>query len=177
MTTVGNRWNVRFKYNVDTVGLRLPYADFRVRPYSLEETLTNICKYFDFNWWKQNDGLYKIKPYEYPRRHTDEGARMLDYLRGLYSNRQQFEVRRDSVRLQVRRLLGIDDYKRCLVHARPVLGKVLVRDGYTTQNICIETASRRASLRNHLHAPSRQGHTTALACSQRYRKICAYHLS
>ena len=139
MTTVGNRWNVRFKYNVDTVGLRLPYADFRVRPYSLEETLTNICKYFDFNWWKQNDGLYKIKPYEYPRRHTDEGARMLDYLRGLYSNRQQFEVRRDSVRLQVRRLLGIDDYKRCLVHARPVLGKVLVRDGYTTQNICIET--------------------------------------
>lgn len=176
MTTVGNRWNVRFKYNVDTVGLRLPYADFRVRPYSLEETLTNICKYFDFNWWKQNDGLYKIKPYEYPRRHTDEGARMLDYLRGLYSNRQQFEVRRDSVRLQVRRLLGIDDYKL----SRPCqtgIGKgPCARRIYHPEHLHRDP-SRRASLRNHLHAPSRQGHTTALACSQRYRKICAYHLS
>ena len=28
----------------------------------LEETLTNICKYFDFNWWKQNGNVYKAVP-------------------------------------------------------------------------------------------------------------------
>ena len=77
MQDVSQRWGVRFKYNVDTVGRQLPYADFRIKPYSLEETLTNICKYFDFNWWKQKDNLYKIKPYEYPRRHTEEGEQML----------------------------------------------------------------------------------------------------
>ena len=52
----------------------------RVKPVSYthldvykRQTLTNICKYFDFNWWKQNGNVYKIKPYEYPRRHTEEG--------------------------------------------------------------------------------------------------------
>ena len=43
MQDVSQRWGVRFKYNVDTVGRQLPYADFRIKPYSLEETLTNIC--------------------------------------------------------------------------------------------------------------------------------------
>ena len=47
MEDVARRFDVRFKFdgNVDTVGKRMPYADFRVRPYSLEMTLDNICKY------------------------------------------------------------------------------------------------------------------------------------
>lgn len=45
MKDVEKRFNVRLKYNVDTVGKRLPHADFRIRPYSIEETLDNICKY------------------------------------------------------------------------------------------------------------------------------------
>ena len=139
MESVSKRWNVRFKYNVDTTGLKLPYADFRVRAYSLEETLTNICKYFDFNWWKQNGNLYKIKPYEYPRRHVEEGQKMLAYLETLYSNKAQFETRRDSVRRQVRQLLEIDNYMDSLTHSKPVFGKVIRHDGYTTQNIKIET--------------------------------------
>ena len=49
MKDVGARFGVKFKFdgNVDTAGVVLPYADFRVRPYSLEQTLDNICKYFD----------------------------------------------------------------------------------------------------------------------------------
>ena len=39
MRDVERRFGVRFKYNVDTIGVRLPYADFRIRPYSLETTL------------------------------------------------------------------------------------------------------------------------------------------
>lgn len=139
MEDVSRQFGVRFKYNVDTVGLRLPYADFRIRPYAIDETLDNICRYFDFNWWDQGKGVYKIKPYEYPRRHTDEGARMLDYLSGHYADRTAFEARRDSVRREVRRLLQIDTYRDSLVHGRPILGKVRHYDGYTVQNICIET--------------------------------------
>lgn len=139
MEDVSRQFGVRFKYNVDTTGLRLPYADFRIRPYAIDETLDNICRYFDFNWWDQGKGVYKIKPYEYPRRHTDEGARMLDYLSGHYADRPAFEARRDSVRREVRRLLQIDAYRDSLVHGRPILGKVRHYDGYTVQNICIET--------------------------------------
>lgn len=139
MRDVEQRWGVRFKYNVDTVGVKLPFADWRIRPYSLEETLTNICKYYDWNWWKQNDKLYKIKPYEYPRRHTEEGAKMLAYLNTLYQTREQWETRCDSLRREVRQLLGIDAFlDSCVRNAKPILSKVYKHDGYTTQNICIE---------------------------------------
>ncbi|MBQ7421656.1 MAG: acetylxylan esterase [Prevotella sp.] len=139
MRDVEQRFGVRLKYNVDTAGIQLPFADWRVRPYSIEETLTNICKYFDWNWWKQNERLYKIKPYEYPRRHTDEGARMLAYLSGLYADKQAWEARRDSLRREVRTLLEIDNYMDSLVNKKPVLSKLRRHDGYTVQNICIET--------------------------------------
>ena len=139
MHDVEQRFGVRFKYNVDTAGVKLPYADWRIRPYSLEETLTNICKYFDWNWWKQSGNLYKIKPYEYPRRHTEEGEKMLRYLSSLYADRRAWEQRRDSLRREVRQLLEIDCYLDSLVHGKPVLSKVRKYDGYTVQNICIET--------------------------------------
>lgn len=139
METVACRFNVRFKYNVDTTGLKVPYADSRIRPYSVEATLDNICKYFDFNWWKQSGNLYKIKPYEYPRRHDEEGKQMLEYLSSLYDSREAFEKRRDSVRAEVRRRLEIDKYLDSLVNAKPVLGKVMKFNGYSVQNICIET--------------------------------------
>ena len=149
MTDVQQRFGVKFKFDgkVDTVAKRLPYADFRVRPYSLEMTLDNICKYFDWNWWKQTDKLYKIKPYEYARRHEQEGKIMLDWLSSLYHNQAEWEARRDTLRRQVRQRLELDAFlDSCVVvkdkkgHAeRPViLSKVRRHDGYTTQNICIE---------------------------------------
>lgn len=139
MKDVEQRFSVRFKYNVDTAGVKLTFADWRIRPYSLEETLSNICQHYDWNWWKQNDQLYKIKPYEYPRRHTEEGEQMLKYLSSLYQNRQQWESRRDSLRREVRQHLGIDAFlDSCVKSVKPVLSKVRRHDGYTTQNICIE---------------------------------------
>ena len=149
MKDVGQRFGVKFKFdsNVDTVGKRLPYADFRVRPYSLEMTLDNICKYYDWNWWKQNGNLYKIKLYEYPRRHEQEGKMMLDWLSSLYSNKEQWEARRDTLRKEVRQRLELDAFlNSCVVTKdkkgnleRPViLSKIRKHDGYTTQNICIE---------------------------------------
>ncbi len=163
MDDVAKRWGVKFKYNVDTVGRQLPYADFRIRPYSLEETLTAICRYFDFNWWKQSGNLYKIKPYEYPRRHTEEGEKMLTYLSSLYSDKAQFEVRRDSVRREVREILGIDCYKDSLVHAKPVLGKVRRYDGYTVQNICIETLPGE-HLFGSIYTPASRGKHPLIIC-------------
>lgn len=139
MKDVAKRFGVRFKYNVDTLGLTLPYADYRIRAYSLEETLTNICKYFHFAWWKQKGNLYKIKPYEYPRRKTEDGEKLLAYLSSLYADKAQFEARRDSLRREVRERLELDVYIDSLTHATPVLGKVRQYDGYTVQDIRIET--------------------------------------
>lgn len=163
MESVGKRWGVRFKYNVDTIGRRLPYADFRIKPYSLEETLTNICKYFDFNWWKQSGNLYKIKPFEYPRRHTEDGEQMLAYLKTLYADKSQFEARKDSVRKEVRRLLQIDTYMDSLVHKKPILGKIRRYDGYTVQNICIETLPGE-HLFGSIYSPTTKGKHPLIIC-------------
>lgn len=95
MKEVASRFGVKFKYdsNVDTTGVLLSYADFRIRPYSLEQTLDNICKHLEWNWWKQNGNQYRIKRYEYPRRHEDEGRQMLDYLAAKYHNSKEWEKR------------------------------------------------------------------------------------
>jgi len=42
LADIQTRFNVRLKYDIDTVGKVLPYADFRIRPYSVEESLTNV---------------------------------------------------------------------------------------------------------------------------------------
>lgn len=149
MRDVAKRFDVRFKFdaNVDTAGVILTYADFRIRPYSLEQTLDNICKHFDWNWWKQSGNLYKIKRYEYPRRHEDEGRQMLDYLSSLYNNKVEWEARRDSLRREVRQRLELDAFldscvlvknKKGQMERPVILSKIRKHDGYTTQNICIE---------------------------------------
>ena len=174
MTDIQQRFGVKFKYNVDTVGQRLPYADFRIRPYSIEQTLDNICKYFDWNWWKQSGNLYKIKPYEYPRRHEEDGRQMLDYLSTLYHNKEQWEARRDSLRREVRQRLELDAFLDSCVLGKPLLSKIRKHDGYTTQNICIELTPGQ-HLFGTIYASTKKGKHALVVCPDghwpmRYRK-------
>ena len=185
MQDVGKRFGVRFKFdsNVDTVGKKMPYADFRVRPYSLEMTLDNICKYYDWNWWKQSGNTYKIKLYEYPRRHEAEGKMMLDWLSTLYNNKEQWEARRDTLRKEVRQRLELDKFldscNRKLVNGQwsmvnVQLSKVRKHDGYTTQNICIELTPGQ-HLFGTIYASLKKGKHALIVCPDghwpyRYRK-------
>ncbi len=185
MNDVSKRFGVKFKFdkNVDTIGKKMPYADFRVRPYSLEMTLDNICKYYDWNWWKQSGNTYKIKLYEYPRRHEAEGKMMLDWLSSLYNNKEQWEARRDTLRREVRQRLELDKFlDSCVVTkdkkgnlVRPViLSKIRKHDGYTTQNICIELTPGQ-HLFGTIYASLKKGKHALIVCPDghwpyRYRK-------
>ena len=174
MKTVAQRFGVKFKFdsNVDTAGVMLTYADFRIRPYSLEQTLDNICKHFDWNWWKQSGYSYRIKLYEYPRRHVDEGRQMLEYLSALYNNKVEWEARRDTLRKEVRQLLELDAFlDSCTL--KPLLSKVRKHDGYTTQNICIELTPGQ-HLFGTIYASQKKGKHALIICPdghwpQRYR--------
>lgn len=140
MNKIERMFNVRFKYTgVDTTDMKLTYADFRIRPYSLEQTLRNVLSPLDLNYWPMNGNGIRIKHYEYPRRHDEEGKQMLDWLSTKYANREQWQPRRDSLRREVRRLLGIDPLMDSLVQGKAILSTVRRYDGYTVQNICIET--------------------------------------
>lgn len=140
LNDVAARFQVRLKYDIDTVGRILPYADFRIRPYSLEETLTNVLSPFDYKFVKQSDTVYKLKPYEYARRTDVDGEKMLSYLSGLYTDKDQWEQRREILRKEVRQRLGLDDMlKGTVKDAKPILSKVRKFDGYTVQNFALET--------------------------------------
>ena len=176
LNDVAARFQVRLKYDIDTVGRILPYADFRIRPYSLEETLTNVLSPFDYKFVKQSDTVYKLKPYEYARRTDVDGEKMLSYLSGLYTDKDQWEQRREILRKEVRQRLGLDDMlKGTVKDAKPILSKVRKFDGYTVQNFALETLPG-LYVCGSVYAPRSKGKHALIICPNghfgqgRYRK-------
>ena len=163
LNDVSARFGIRLKYNVDTTGLKLAYADFRVRPYSLEETLNNILSPFDFKAVKQNDKLYKIKPYEYPRRQPEDGQKMISWLTSLYSNKTEWEARRDTLRKEVRERLGIDKLLPLCSKEKPEYSKIRKFDGYTVQNFRLKTANGH-TVCGSIYAPTSKGKHPLIIC-------------
>lgn len=136
---ISEQFNVRLSYDIDTVEKVLPYADFRIRPYSLEESLTNVLSPFDYKFVKQEDKHYKLKAYEYPRRTPEDGEKMLAYLLSLYPDRESWEQRKECLQKEVRERLGIDPVLSARVKSKPVLSKIRKYDGYSVQNFALET--------------------------------------
>lgn len=163
LNDVSARFGVRLKYNVDTTGLKLAYADFRVRPYSLEETLSNILSPFDFKAVKQNDKLYKIKPYEYPRRQPEDGQKMISWLTSLYSNKTEWEARRDTLCKEVRERLGIDKLLPLCSKEKPEYSKIRKFDGYTVQNFRLKTVNGH-TVCGSIYAPTSKGKHPLIIC-------------
>lgn len=160
---VSKRFGVKLKYNVDTTGLKLAYADFRVRPYSLEETLNNILAPFDFKAIKQNDKLYKIKPYEYPRRQAEDGMKLVPYLSSLYADKAAWEARKDTLHKEVRARLGIDKLLAVCSKDAPEYGKIRKFDGYTVQNFRLKTANGH-TVCGSIYAPKGKGKHPLIIC-------------
>lgn len=163
LNDVSARFGVRLKYNVDTTGLKLAYADFRVRPYSLEETLNNILSPFDFKAVKQNDKLYKIKPYEYPRRQPEDGQKMISWLTSLYNNKTEWEARRDTLRKEVRERIGIDKLLPLCSKEKPEYSKIRKFDGYTVQNFRLKTVNGH-TVCGSIYAPTSKGKHPLIIC-------------
>ena len=163
LNDVSKRFNVKLKYNVDTTGLKLAYADFRIRPYSIEETLKNILAPFDFRPVKQNDRYYKIKPYEYPRRQADDGVKLINWLSSLYNDRSSWEARKDSLRREVRQLLGIDQLLSLCAQEAPRYTKIRKFDGYSVQNFCLKTVNGH-TVCGSIYAPLSKGKHPLIIC-------------
>jgi hypothetical protein len=146
LNDLARRFHIRYKLTVDTAGLVLPYADARIRPYSADESIRNVLAYFDFQYEKQGRNTYKIRRFDYPRRADEEGALLLDYLSGLYSDAASFDVRRQQLLREFRERVGIDALLTRTVQHRDGLPTAPVRtsalrahQGYRTQNFSLET--------------------------------------
>lgn len=163
LTDIQHRFGVRLKYEIDTVGKVLPYADFRIRPYSVEESLANVLAPFDYKFVKQAGNSYKLKNYEYPRRTDADGKKMIDYLNGLYADKQAFGFRADSLRREVRQRLRIDALLVQCVKKNPILSKERRFDGYTVQNFALETLPG-LYVCGSIYAPRQKGKHALIIC-------------
>lgn len=175
LNDIQHRFGVRLQYEIDTVGKVLPYADFRIRPYSVEESLTNVLTFFDYKFVKQGDKTYKLRSYEYPRRTDEDGKKMLAYLNTLYTDKQTWEERSACLRKEVRERLGIDTLLKQCVSSKPILSKVRKFDGYTVQNMALETLPG-LYVCGSIYAPAKTGKHALIICPNghfadgRYRK-------
>lgn len=144
---VEKRFGVRVvcrRFEADTVAVS--YASFRVRPYSLEQTLDNLLHPLDLTWRQDASagsavgGRIVVQPYEYYRRTPADGEKLLTWLSTQYTDRTSWERRRKTLLAGVREALALGPFVRGLV-ARPDvrLGEVVRHDGYTTQNYGLET--------------------------------------
>ena len=139
MADVCARFNIRLKYDMDTTGLKIAYADFRVRPYSVEETLTNLLAPLDFKPVFQQGNLWKVKRYEYARRQPADGEKLLLHLASLYNNKEQWEARRDTLRREVAHRLGIDALLKVCPAQENHFSPVRRHQGYVSQNFRLTT--------------------------------------
>lgn len=105
---ISNRYAVRLKVPDTLVaGKVLTYAEWRIVPWSVEESLTQVLAPFDLKWVRESEGVYKIREYEYARRTPAYGKAFLTYLSGFYNDKASWEARKDSLREAFRHALGL----------------------------------------------------------------------
>jgi hypothetical protein len=139
LTEIQTRFNVRLKFPDDLVKDKwLNYAEWRIRPYSLEKTLTNVLSPFDMVYVKEFEKVYKIKAYEYARRTPDDGKEQLAYLSTLYSDLATWETRKNELRECMITALGLNPMPKS-PGTKPIVTGKRVMDGYTIENVAIET--------------------------------------
>lgn len=138
---VSHRFGVRIKVPTpsDTAGLVLRWADARWRPWSVEATLRGVLSPFDLQALPQPNGSWRVAPYHYPRRTPEEGRLMLEWLTGLYPTLSAWEARRDTLRADVARRMGLSPLTAQLT-GKVQLGKPRKHDGYTARNFRLPTA-------------------------------------
>lgn len=124
------------RFDPDTV--QVAWARFRVRPYSLPQTLDGLLHPLDLVW--SGAGKITVQPYEYYRRTPADGEKLLTWLSGQYADRAAWEHRREALLEGVREALNLGPFLRGLVAEPDVaLGPEVRHDGYTTQNYALET--------------------------------------
>jgi hypothetical protein len=138
LVDIQKQFGIRLKFSPDMVdGRTLTYADWRIRPYSVEQTLANVLSPFDMKAEKEQESTYKLKYYEYPRRTLAEGKALLSYLLTLYSDSISWEYRRDSLRACMLTALGLSPMPKS-PGTKPILTKRRQLAGYTVENFALE---------------------------------------
>lgn len=135
---IENRFDIEVKYDARMIdGKILKYADWRIKPWSAEESLIAVLAPFDYKFVMDN-GKYKIKEFEYARATEEEGKKFLDYLETLYSDKESWEKRKAELKACLPEALRVSPMP-AKPESKIILTPKRKYDGYTVENFAIET--------------------------------------
>ncbi|MBO5663820.1 MAG: hypothetical protein J6R95_03435, partial [Bacteroidales bacterium] len=135
---IEEQFSVKLRYSKNDVnGVMLKYAEYRYRPWSVEETLDNVLKPIDLKFVKQKEAVYEIKPFEYARRLPEDGEDILNYLQTVYTDKASWEARRAVLQKELRENAGLNGLP-AQPASKPILSKKRIYGDYYVQNFALE---------------------------------------
>lgn len=138
LAQIQQRYHITIRYPDDLVkGRWVTYAGWKFRP-DVEKTLTNILASQDITFAKEGDGKYKLQNFQYHLKTVEEGKEQLEYLASLYNNSHEWEARKADLQQCLLTSLNLSPLPAA-PSSKPVISAVRKMDGYTVQNIAIET--------------------------------------
>ncbi len=138
LTDLEKKYNIKFEYSESLVkGVDVLYPTWRYR-IDTETTLTNILMPLDMVFQKKSDNVYQIAKFEYYRKTFEEGKRHLDQLLASYPTVQEWEKRKAELSSCFLEQLRLSPLPK-KTPLNPIYTQKRVMDGYTIENVAIET--------------------------------------
>ena len=138
LTEVENRFKVKVTYGADLVKDKwVNYAEWRFGT-DPDQTLKNVLAPLDMTVNKTGDKTYKLKNFEYYLKTVEDGKKQLDYFSTLYSDAAGWEKRKNELRICMMQALRLAPLPP-KPPSKPVVSNFRKMDGYTIENVAIET--------------------------------------
>ncbi len=138
LAEIQQRYDITIRYTEDLVKDKwVTYADWRYKP-DVEKTLTNILASQDLNFAKEGDKRYKLQAFQYHLKTVEEGKEQLGYLSSLYNDVTSWKKRKAELKNCILSSLRLTKLP-AKPSSQPIVSASRKFDGYTVQNIAIET--------------------------------------
>ncbi len=132
------RHGITIRYSENIVsGVDVMYPAWRYRT-ETESTLENILLPLDFVWQKTGDNVYQISKFVYYQRSPEDGRKHLDQLISAFPDLKSWELRKADLRKCILEEMKLAPLPR-RTPLNPVYTKKRKMDGYTVENVAIET--------------------------------------
>jgi dienelactone hydrolase len=138
LSDIEKRYNIKIKYSESLVKdafVTYPTWHYRV---DTGETLNNILLPFDLVYEKTGENTYQVSRFTYYQRSPEEGKKHLAQLLASYPTADLWNTRKASLRKCFFEQLQLSPFPR-KTPFNPIITPLRKYDGYTVQNIAIET--------------------------------------
>ncbi|MCX6334602.1 MAG: acetylxylan esterase [Bacteroidia bacterium] len=138
LTEIEQRYKIDLQYSENLVkDVVVTYPTWRYRT-ETEATLTNILLPLDMVYEKTGEGTYLVSKFTYYQRPVEEGKKHIAQLLAAYPDVQLWELRKTELRKCFLEQLKLNPFPK-KTEMNPVITPPRKYDGYTVQNIALET--------------------------------------